>query len=66
MKFFIDTAEVAEIRAAHELGLVDGVTTNPSLIAKSGRDFREVDHRDHRHRRRPDLRRGDRHSTPRG
>ncbi|PLY05739.1 MAG: fructose-6-phosphate aldolase [Desulfuromonas sp.] len=42
MKFFIDTAEVNEIRAAHELGLVDGVTTNPSLIAKSGRDFREV------------------------
>jgi transaldolase len=42
MKFFIDTADVAEIRAAHEMGLVDGVTTNPSLIAKSGRDFREV------------------------
>lgn len=42
MKFFIDTAEVAEIRAAHDLGLVDGVTTNPSLIAKSGRDFKEV------------------------
>ncbi len=42
MKFFIDTAEIQEIRAAHELGLVDGVTTNPSLIAKSGRDFREV------------------------
>jgi len=42
MKFFIDTAEVGEIRAAHDLGLVDGVTTNPSLIAKSGRDFREV------------------------
>ena len=42
MKFFIDTAEVNEIRAAHELGLVDGVTTNPSLIAKSGRDFKEV------------------------
>ncbi|PLX75999.1 MAG: fructose-6-phosphate aldolase [Desulfuromonas sp.] len=42
MKFFIDTAEVSEIRAAHELGLVDGVTTNPSLIAKSGRDFKEV------------------------
>ena len=42
MKFFIDTAEVAEIKAASELGLVDGVTTNPSLIAKSGRDFREV------------------------
>ena len=42
MKFFIDTADVAEIRAAQELGLVDGVTTNPSLIAKSGRDFKEV------------------------
>lgn len=42
MKFFIDTAEVKEIRAASELGLVDGVTTNPSLVAKSGRDFREV------------------------
>lgn len=42
MKFFIDTADVSEIRAAHELGLVDGVTTNPSLIAKSGRDFKEV------------------------
>ncbi|MEJ2199431.1 MAG: fructose-6-phosphate aldolase [Desulfuromonadaceae bacterium] len=42
MKFFIDTAEVGDIRAAHDLGLVDGVTTNPSLIAKSGRDFKEV------------------------
>jgi transaldolase len=42
MKFFIDTAEVTEIRAAAALGLVDGVTTNPSLVAKSGRDFREV------------------------
>ena len=42
MKFFIDTAEVSEIRDAHELGLVDGVTTNPSLVAKSGRDFTEV------------------------
>jgi len=42
MKFFIDTAEIAEIRAAHDLGLVDGVTTNPSLIAKSGRVFTEV------------------------
>ena len=42
MKFFIDTAEIAEIRAACELGLVDGVTTNPSLIAKSGRIFSEV------------------------
>ncbi|MBE0595784.1 MAG: fructose-6-phosphate aldolase [Desulfuromonadales bacterium] len=42
MKFFIDTADVAEIRAAHALGLVDGVTTNPSLVAKSGRKFEEV------------------------
>jgi transaldolase len=42
MKFFIDTAEINEIRAALELGLVDGVTTNPSLIAKSGRVFEEV------------------------
>ena len=42
MKFFIDTADVQEIAAANALGLVDGVTTNPSLIAKSGRDFHEV------------------------
>ncbi|HTP66016.1 MAG TPA: fructose-6-phosphate aldolase, partial [Geobacteraceae bacterium] len=42
MKFFIDTADVKEIRAAHELGLVDGVTTNPSLVAKSGRKFADV------------------------
>lgn len=42
MKFFIDTADVGEIRSAAELGLVDGVTTNPSLVAKSGRDFIEV------------------------
>ena len=42
MKFFIDTADVKEIREAHELGLVDGVTTNPSLVAKSGRKFSDV------------------------
>jgi len=42
MKFFIDTADVQEIREAHDLGLVDGVTTNPSLIAKSGRKFKDV------------------------
>lgn len=42
MKFFIDTADVNEIREANSLGLVDGVTTNPSLIAKSGRKFEEV------------------------
>jgi transaldolase len=37
MKFFVDTAEVSDIRALTELGVVDGVTTNPTLIAKSGR-----------------------------
>ena len=42
MKFFIDTADVTEIREANDLGLVDGVTTNPSLIAKSGRKFTDV------------------------
>jgi transaldolase len=42
MKFFVDTAEVSEIRALIELGMVDGVTTNPSLIAKSGRKMAEV------------------------
>ena len=42
MKFFIDTAEIDEIRKLAPSGLVDGVTTNPSLIAKSGRDFKEV------------------------
>ena len=42
MKFFIDTADVDEIRAAKALGLVDGVTTNPSLVAKAGREFSEV------------------------
>jgi len=42
MKFFIDTADVQEIREAHDLGLVDGVTTNPSLIAKSGCKFKDV------------------------
>jgi transaldolase len=42
MKFFIDTADVAEIRDLAATGLVDGVTTNPSLIAKSGRNFIEV------------------------
>ena len=42
MKFFVDTAEINEIRELIPTGLVDGVTTNPSLIMKSGRDFREV------------------------
>ncbi|MBI1416047.1 MAG: fructose-6-phosphate aldolase [Limimaricola sp.] len=39
MKFFVDTAEIDQIRELHALGMVDGVTTNPSLIAKSGRDI---------------------------
>ena len=42
MKLFIDTANVEEIRKAHALGVVAGVTTNPSLIAKEGRDFFET------------------------
>jgi len=42
MKFFADTAEIAEIRDLAETGLLDGVTTNPSLIHKSGRNFLEV------------------------
>ncbi|KAB0568744.1 fructose-6-phosphate aldolase [Brucella pituitosa] len=42
MKFFVDTADVKEIRELNDLGLVDGVTTNPSLILKSGRDILEV------------------------
>jgi len=42
MKFFADTAEIAEIRELAESGLLDGVTTNPSLVHKSGRDFLEV------------------------
>jgi transaldolase len=42
MKFFADTAEIAEIRELADAGLLDGVTTNPSLVHKSGRDFIEV------------------------
>ncbi|HVH01830.1 MAG TPA: fructose-6-phosphate aldolase [Amaricoccus sp.] len=42
MKFFVDTAEIGEIRELNALGLVDGVTTNPSLVKKSGRDFVDV------------------------
>jgi transaldolase len=42
MKFFIDTANVDEIKEAHSMGMVDGVTTNPSLIAKEGRGFEAV------------------------
>ncbi len=42
MKFFVDTAEIDAIRELNDLGMVDGVTTNPSLILKSGRDILEV------------------------
>ncbi|MBU1835595.1 MAG: fructose-6-phosphate aldolase [Alphaproteobacteria bacterium] len=42
MKFFVDTADIDAIKELHALGMVDGVTTNPSLIAKSGRDILEV------------------------
>lgn len=44
MKFFIDTANIDEIKEAHSMGMVDGVTTNPSLIAKEGREFEEIIH----------------------
>lgn len=42
MKFFIDTAKVEEIKKANDMGIICGVTTNPSLIAKEGRVFEEV------------------------
>lgn len=42
MKFFIDTAKVEDIKKANDMGIICGVTTNPSLIAKEGRDFTEV------------------------
>lgn len=42
MKFFVDTADIAEIKELADTGLLDGVTTNPSLIKKSGRDFKET------------------------
>ncbi len=42
MKFFIDTANIHEVREAASLGVLDGVTTNPSLVAKEGRDFRKL------------------------
>ena len=42
MKLFIDTANVEEIKRANDMGIISGVTTNPSLIAKEGRDFKEV------------------------
>ena len=55
MKFFVDTAEIEDIKKLYETGLLDGVTTNPSLIAKSGRDFKEVIKEICAHRARPGL-----------
>ena len=48
MKFFIDTAKVEEIKKANDMGVICGVTTNPSLIAKAGRAFEDVSQRLHR------------------
>ena len=42
MKFFIDTANIDEIKEAASLGILDGVTTNPSLVSKQGKDFRKL------------------------
>ena len=42
MKFFIDSADISEIKEAASMGIIDGVTTNPSLVAKMGRKFRDV------------------------
>ena len=42
MKIFIDSADIGEIREAAQMGVIDGVTTNPSLVAKTGRNFEEV------------------------
>ena len=42
MKFFVDSADLDAIAELNDIGLVDGVTTNPSIIAKSGRDFKQV------------------------
>lgn len=42
MKFFLDTANVEYIKEVNEMGVICGVTTNPSLVAKEGRDFNEV------------------------
>ena len=42
MKFFIDTANIEEIKEAHSMGIIDGVTTNPTLVAKEGKDYKKV------------------------
>ena len=57
MRFFIDTAKVEDIKKANDMGVICGVTTNPSLIAKEGRVFEEVYRGDRVYRRRTDQRR---------
>ena len=69
MKFFVDTAEIDAIAELNDLGMVDGVTTNPSLILKSGRDILEVTKEIWRPGRRAGIRRsgrnrGRRHDRP--
>lgn len=61
MKFFIDTANVDEIRKANDMGIIAGVTTNPSLIAKEGRRLCRDPGRDRHHRGRPHFRRSKGH-----
>ena len=56
MKFFVDTANVEDIRKANDMGVICGVTTNPSLIAKEGRGFQAGDRGNCLHRRRTDQR----------
>ena len=58
MKFFVDTADTKEIKALAASGLLDGVTTNPTLMAKSGRKFQDVHGGDLRHRAGTGQRRG--------
>ena len=65
MKFFVDTAEIDAIAELNELGILDGVTTNPSLILKSGRNIVEVTREICGAGRRPGQRRGGRHRGPR-
>ena len=54
MKFFVDTAKIEDIKKANEMGVICGVTTNPSLIAKEGKESGRGTQRNRIHRRRPD------------
>ena len=58
MKFFVDTANVEDIKKANDMGIICGVTTNPSLIAKEGTRFRRSNQGNYLYRRRPHQRRG--------